>query len=97
MNPEKTHLYKKQYQQPIEEETPPKKGKSKTAATSDSRKRSKHKHIYKKIILHYGSDSFSWGGQCEICGRLDSTYKSSNGLVWRVEKYLPYRNSQKIS
>ena len=60
MNPEKTHLYKKQYQQPIEEETPPKKGKSKTAATSDSRKRSKHKHIYKKIILHYGSDSFSW-------------------------------------
>ena len=51
MNPEKTHLYKKQYQQPIEEETPPKKGKSKTAATSDSRKRSKHKHIYKKIIL----------------------------------------------
>ena len=54
MNPEKTYLYKKQYQQPIEEETPPQKGKSKTAATSDSRKRSKHKHIYKKIILHYG-------------------------------------------
>ena len=83
MNPEKTHLYKKQYQQPIEEETPPKKGKSKTAATSDSRKRSKHKHIYKKIILHYGSDSFSWGGQCEVCGRLDSTYKSSN---WNPEE-----------
>ena len=52
MNPEKTHLYKKQYQQPIEEETPPHKVKSKTAATSDSRKRSKHKHIYKKIILY---------------------------------------------
>ena len=83
MNPEKTHLYKKQYQQPVEEETPPKKGKSKTAATSDSRKRSKHKHIYKKIILHYGSDSFSWGGQCEVCGRLDSTYKSSN---WNPEE-----------
>ena len=83
MNPEKTHLYKKQYQQPVEEETPPKKRKSKTAATSDSRKRSKHKHIYKKIILHYGSDSFSWGGQCEICGRLDSTYKSSN---WNPEE-----------
>ena len=33
MNPEKTYLYKKQYQQPIEEETPPQKGKSKTAAT----------------------------------------------------------------
>ena len=83
MNPEKTHLYKRQYQQPIEEETPPQKRKSKTAATSDSRKRSKHKHIYKKIILHYGSDSFSWGGQCEICGRLDSTYKSSN---WNPEE-----------
>ena len=38
MNPEKTYLYKKQYQQPIEEETPPQKGKSKTAATSDSRR-----------------------------------------------------------
>ena len=50
MNPEKTHLYKKQYQQPIEEETPPKKGKSKTAATSDSRKRSKHKHIYTGML-----------------------------------------------
>ena len=48
MNREKTHLYKKQHQQPIEEETPLHKGKSKTAATSDSRKRSKHKHLYKK-------------------------------------------------
>lgn len=58
MNPEKTYLYKKQYQQPIEEETPPQKGKSKTAATSDSRKRSKHKHIYKKssytmVVTHF--------------------------------------------
>lgn len=78
MNPEKTYLYKRQHQQPIEEETPPHKGKSKTATTSDSRKRSKHKHIYKKIILHYGSDSFAWGRQCEICGRVDSAYKSSN-------------------
>ncbi len=26
MNPEKTHLYKKQYQKPIEEETTPQKG-----------------------------------------------------------------------
>lgn len=66
MNREKTHLYKKQHQQPIEEETPLYKGKSKTAATSDSRKRSKHKHLYKKIILHYGSDSFAWGRQCEV-------------------------------
>ena len=48
MNREKTHLYKKQHQQPIEEETPLHKGKSKTAATSDSRKRSKHKHYTKK-------------------------------------------------
>ena len=63
MNPEKTYLYKKQYQQPIEEETPPQKGKSKTAATSDSRKRSKHKHIYKKssytmVVTHFvGEDN----------------------------------------
>ena len=68
MNPEKTHLYKRQYQQPIEEETPPQEGKSKTAATSDSRKRSKHKHIYKKIILHYGSDSFSWEDNAKFVG-----------------------------
>ena len=77
-------LYKKQYQQPIEEETPPHKGKSKTATTSDSRKRSTHKHIYKKIILHYGSDSFAWGRQCEICGRVDSTYKSS---YWNSKEF----------
>ena len=38
MNREKTHLYKKQHQQPIEEETPLHKGKSKTATISDSRK-----------------------------------------------------------
>ena len=80
MNREKTHLYKK----PIEEETPLHKGKSKTAATSDSRKRSKHKHLYKKIILHYGSDSFAWGRQCEICGRVDSTYKSS---YWNPKEF----------
>ena len=84
MNREKTHLYKKQHQQPIEEETPPHKGKSKMAATSDSRKRSKHKHLYKKIILHYGSDSFAWGRQCEICGRVDSTYKSS---YWNPKEF----------
>lgn len=84
MNREKTHLYKKQHQQPIEKETPLHKGKSKTAATSDSRKRSKHKHLYKKIILHYGSDSFAWGRQCEICGRVDSTYKSS---YWNPKEF----------
>ena len=52
--------------------------------TSDSRKRSTHKHIYKKIILHYGSDSFAWGRQCEICGRVDSTYKSS---YWNPKEF----------
>ena len=78
MNREKTHLYKKQYQRPIEEETPPHQGKSKTASASDSRKRSKHKHLYKKIILHYGSDAFAWGRQCEICERVDSTYKPAD-------------------
>ena len=68
MNPEKTYLYKKQYQQPIEEETPPHKGKSKTAATSDSRKRSKHKHIYKKssytmvVTRFVGVDSAKFAG-----------------------------------
>ncbi len=78
MIPEHTYLYKRQYQQPIEEEMIPHKGKSKTAATSNSRKRSDHKHRYIKIILHYGSDSFAWGRKCEICGRVDSAYKASN-------------------
>lgn len=84
MIPENTHLYKRQYHQPIEKETPQHKGKSKTAATSNSRKRSNHKHIYKKIILHYGSDSFFGGRQCEICGRVDSTYKSSD---WNPKEF----------
>lgn len=86
MLPEGTHLYKMKYQQPIEKETLPHKGKSKTAATSNSRKRSNHKHIYKKIILHYGSSTtFAWGRQCEICGRVDSTYKASN---WCPKEFL---------
>ena len=69
MNREKTHLYKKQHQQPIEEETPPHKGKSKTAATSDSRKRSKHKHLYKKSsytteVTHLlGEDNVKFAGE----------------------------------
>ena len=78
MIPENTYLYKRQHQQPIEQEAIPHKGKSKTSSTSNSRKRSTHKHRYKKIILHYGSDSFVWGQQCELCGRVDSSYKPSN-------------------
>lgn len=74
---ENTHLYKKEHQKQADEETMLHRKKSKTSATSRSRKRSDHKHIYKKIILHYGSDSFAWGRQCEICGRVDSAYKAS--------------------
>lgn len=43
-------------------------------------KRSDHKHSYRKIILHHGGNCFSWGRKCEICGRIDSTYKAS---YWR--------------
>lgn len=78
MIPENTYLYKRQRQQPIGKETLPHKGKSKMAAASNSRKRSAHKHIYKKIILHYGSDTFTWGRQCKICGKVDSADKPSN-------------------
>ena len=59
MNPEKTHLYKKQYQQPIEEETPPKKGKSKTAATSDRAENGLSTNTYTKkssytmVVTHF--------------------------------------------
>lgn len=75
---EKTHLYKNAHQQRAETETPVHRKKSRTAAVSDSRKRSAHKHLYQKIILHYGSSAFAWGRRCEICGRVDSTYKASN-------------------
>ncbi len=78
MIPEKTYLYKKEHQQQTDEETLVHRKMSKTSATSNSRKRSIHKHSYKKIILHYGSSTFVWGRQCEICGRVDSTYKASN-------------------
>ena len=78
MNPEKTHLYKKEHQQQAAEEMPVHRKKSKTSAAPNSKRRSAHKHIYKKIILHYGSSTFAWGRQCEICGRIDSTFKASN-------------------
>lgn len=76
MSAEKSYLYKREYQKPVENEVTEGKAKKGTSS-SDSRKRSGHKHIYNKIILHYGSDSFAWGRQCEICGRIDSAYKAS--------------------
>lgn len=78
MNPEKSYLYKKERRQKVDEGVPVFRKKSKTSAVSDSRRRSRHKHRYKKIILHYGSSYFAWGRQCEICGRIDSAYKSAN-------------------
>lgn len=78
MIPEKTHLYKQARQQKASDELSARHKKSVTASTSSSNKRSRHKHIYQKIILHYGSSSFCWGRRCEICGRVDSTYKATN-------------------
>lgn len=85
MNPEKTYLYKKEYRQKSSEETSAYRKKSKISRISDSRRRSRHKHRYKKIILHYGSSSFAWGRQCEICERIDSAYKSAN---WNGKDFL---------
>ena len=78
MNPEKKHLYKQERQTPAPEEAPAHRKKSKTASVSSSRKRSDHRHVYRKIILHYGGDAFCWGRQCERCGRIDSTFKASS-------------------
>ena len=47
MNPEKTHLYKKQYQQPIEEETPPKKGNGLSTNTYTK------KSSYTMVVTHF--------------------------------------------
>lgn len=80
MIPEKTNQYKTELQQSITDEIPKHRKKSKTAKTSRSKKRSDHKHQYQKVILHCGSDSFMWGRQCEICGRVDSSYKASNWI-----------------
>ena len=77
MIPEKTHLYKDERRERDFDEIPAYRKKSKTASTSDSRRRSKHKHVYEKIILHWGGDSFEWSGRCEICGRIDNGYKAS--------------------
>ena len=77
MNPEKKHLYKQERQTPPAEEAPAHRKKSKTASVSSSRKRSDHRHVYRKIILHYGGDAFCWGRQCELCGRIDSMSKAS--------------------
>lgn len=47
-------------------------------------KKSNHKHEYEKIILHYLGDTFAWGRECRICGRIDSTFKSSN---WNTDDF----------
>lgn len=74
---EKAHLYKRERQTPPADEAPAHRKKSKTASVSSSRKRSDHRHVYRKIILHYGGDAFCWGRQCELCGRIDSMSKAS--------------------
>lgn len=74
MDPEKTYIYKNERRAPAEEA--PMRGK-RTKNVSESRKRSDHKHVYRKVILHYGGSAFAWGRQCEICSRLDTTFKAS--------------------
>lgn len=78
MNPDKTHLYKEERRQPVPEEPAPRRRISKTASSSNSRRRADHKHAYRKIILHYGSNAFCWGRQCQLCGRIDDAYKASS-------------------
>ena len=78
MNPDKTHLYKEERRQPVPEEPAPRRRISKTASSSNSRRRADHKHAYRKIILHYGSNAFCWGRQCQLCGRIDAAYKASS-------------------
>ena len=75
---EKAHLYKRERQTPPADEAPAHRKKSKTASVSSSRKRSDHRHVYRKIILHYGGDAFCWGRQCQLCGRIDDAYKASS-------------------
>ena len=74
---ENAHLYKRERQTPPADEAPAHRKKSKTASVSSSRKRSDHRHMYRKIILHYGGDAFCWGRQCELCGRIDGMSKGS--------------------
>ena len=78
MNPDKTYRYKQERRQPVPEEPCSRGGKSKSASTSNSRRRADHKHVYRKIILHYGSNAFCWGRRCELCGRVDNAYKASS-------------------
>lgn len=78
MNPDKNHLYQKEHRQQVMEESPLHRRKSKTAATSSSRKRADHKHCYETIILHFGGSTFVWGRRCIVCGRIDDSYKASN-------------------
>ena len=74
---ENAHLYKRERQTPPADEAPAHRKKSKPASGSSSRKRSDHRHMYRKIILHYGGDAFCWGRQCELCGRIDGMSKAS--------------------
>lgn len=78
MNPDKLHLYKEAHRQPVAEEPAPHRRRSKTASTSVSQRRANHKHTYRTVILHHGSNAFSWGRRCTVCGRVDDTYKASN-------------------
>lgn len=81
----------------IEETT---KYKKRKGNTSDSSKRSDHKHIYEKSILAYESEysdepyAYVWCEHCKICGRRGkSNLFSTRDLVrpeYQSEKYIPW-------
>nr|WP_326184524.1 hypothetical protein [uncultured Oscillibacter sp.] len=46
---------------------------SKTSKTSQSTRRSDHKHEYEKVIIREFI-GYAWGGRCSLCGRFQGSY-----------------------
>ena len=84
MNLDKSYLRRRGYGWRDEAEVPAHRKRSKTASTSNSQKRSAHKYSYQKVLLYYGASTFTWGRQCEICGRIDSAGRTPVGWEWAL-------------
>lgn len=74
----------------MNQEIPAYRKKSKTASTSNSEKRSDHKHQYEKIILR-SFIGYQWGKKCSVCGRIDDRYSLS--IQQRREFMKPVKTS----
>jgi len=61
---------------------------SKTSRTSQSARRSSHKHEYEKVIIREFI-GYAWSSRCRLCGRFQSSYSR-----FSTTRYMDFRRPE---